>query len=147
MDMNEFEEQNQDEQGVTIYSKLSVLLFSVFFTPIAGAILLMLNLRSVGYKKQGTAVLLFGIIFRITSVIIISLFLKGIPKQLDRNTIINHPQFFIYPLIGDIIGGAILAEYFYKKYFPDDDYEYKSTWRAFLIVLTVSLLVSLLVGF
>jgi len=42
----------------------------------------------------------------------------------------------------NIIGGAILTGYFFKKYFPDDDYYPKPIWGA----LAVSVIIILILG-
>jgi hypothetical protein len=129
MEMQETEEQQPNEQSAAIYSKWAILGFSIFFSPIAGAILLMINLRAAGYKKEGTMVLLFSIVYQLLSAYIF--FYAG--KNLKY-----------YTLISAIIGGGILAEYFFKKYFPDNNYEYKSILKPLMVGLLVIILLVLL---
>jgi purine-cytosine permease-like protein len=38
----------------------------------------------------------------------------------------------------NMIGGIILSEYFFKKNFPNDNYEYKKIWKALLISIAVT---------
>lgn len=144
MEIQETDEQQPDEQGVAIYSKLAVLLFSIFFSPLIGGILLMLNLRSVGYKKQGTTVLLFAIVFQLISGLLVRSTIKTLPAHATGPEILTNTKFILYTLVSNIIGGGILAEYFFKKYFPDDDYEHKSVWRPLLIILLISISFNLL---
>lgn len=124
MRIQENEDQQPDEQAAAIYSKWTVLGFSIFFSPIAGAILLMLNLRSAGYKKEGNLVLLFSIAYQLLSSIIFTYIGKNLVN---------------YTLISAIIGGGILAEYFFKKYFPEDNYEHKSIWRPLAVALLITI--------
>jgi hypothetical protein len=56
----------------------------------------------------------------------------------------NRPGFAVYSLIPAVIGGGILAEYFFKKYFPDNNYEYKSILRPLMVGLLVIIVFVLL---
>jgi hypothetical protein len=145
MQIQEPEEQQPDEQGVAIYSKATLLLFSIFFSPLVGSVLLMLNLRSAGYKRQGTIVLFFGIAWQFFCGVVVNYAasLLGFPK--NDTKVLQHPQVVILVLILNIIGGGILVEYFFKKYFPFDDYEHKSIWKALLITLVVVIPLSMLI--
>ena len=141
----EFQEPNghqPEEEGVAIYSKWAILLFSIIFSPLIGGILLMLNLRSVGYKREGTRVLLFAIAYQFMAGAIITKVLN-LPVNATLTQIVANPKFIIYTFVGQIIGGGILAEYFFKKYFPDDDYEHKSVWRPLAIIILITLALNL----
>jgi hypothetical protein len=124
MEFEEQEEQQPEERGVAIYSKWAVLGFSVFFSPLIGGILLALNLRSAGYKDKAILVVAFSIAYQLVAGIL----LNQSGKDLG-----------VLSLVSNIIGGGILAEFFYKKYFPDDDYEHKSIWKPLLIVLLITI--------
>ncbi len=85
----EIDEQQPEEHGVAIYSKLAILLFSIIFdTPLIGGILLMLNLRSVGYKKEGTRVLLIVILYQFMSGIVVGAFFRNLPTHTNNPQII-----------------------------------------------------------
>lgn len=146
MENEESERDQPTENSIAIYSKTAILWFSIFFSPVVGGILLMLNLRSVGYKKEGSMVLYFSIAYRILSVIALNYFVKM--PQIN----VTNPDFhalikpFTYSLALDIIGGGILAEYFFKKYFPDNDYERKSITRPLIIVILIAIPLGLLFG-
>src|ERR1700712_803835 len=103
------EEQQPEEQGAAIYSKATLLFFSIFFSPLVGSVLLMLNLRSAGYKRQGTMILLFGIAWQFLCGIAVSYAasLLGFPK--NDTKVLQHPQAVVLVLILNIIGGGILA--------------------------------------
>ncbi len=136
--IDETEEQQPDEQGVAIYSKWAVLGFSIFFSPLIGGILLMLNLRSTGYKKEGNMVLLFVIVYQFLQGISLSYVAKAMGIAPNDPTILQKPKIVIYLSIVNIIGGGILVEYFFKKYFPYDDYEHKSIKKPLLIVFLIA---------
>src|ERR1700743_1008054 len=135
----ELDEQDQqpEQHGFAIYSKLAILLFSIFFDPIVGGILLMLNLRSIGYKKQGTTVLLFSIAYYFISSFLVIYIANALHISLTMEYLLKSPKIIVTLLALKIIGGGILAEYFFKKYFPHDDYEHKSIWGALLITILV----------
>jgi hypothetical protein len=138
MEFEETDERPPEGQSVAIYSKWAILLFSIFFSPFVGAILLMLNLRSVGRKREGTGILLLAIAYQLISRVILSIIFKDIPTA--PRELLGNTRFFAYSIIPDIIGGGLLSEYFFKKYFPDDrHYEYKSIIGPLLIVLLLSI--------
>lgn len=143
MDFQDTNEQQPEQQDLTIYSKWAILGFSIFFSPLIGGILLMINLRSVGFKRQGTGVLLFSVIYQFVSTAVIASVMK-LPPNVNRIALFQNTQFLIYNLVAQIIGGGILAEYFYKKYFPADQYKYKSVWRPLAVMLIITLAISFL---
>lgn len=136
MEFHETEEQ-REVPTKAIYSKIAIL-FSIIFSPLAGGILLMLNLRSAGYKKQGSLVLFFAIAYQLVSGILISTLFKNISIHANAHAIVSNTKFITYSLIVNIIGGGILAEYFFKKYFPDNNYERKSIWKPLIIIFLIS---------
>jgi tetrahydromethanopterin S-methyltransferase subunit D len=144
MEMQETDGQQPEEQGIAIYSKLAILVFSIFFSPLIGGILLMLNLRSVGYKKEGTRVLLFAIGYQLISSVAISYVAQMMRIKPNDPAILQNPQIIVGMLILNIVGGGLLAEYFFKKYFPHDDYQHKSIWKALLITILISIPLSML---
>ncbi|RCH56568.1 hypothetical protein DJ568_01535 [Mucilaginibacter hurinus] len=130
------QEQYSDESGaVEIYSKSAIWGFTIFFSMIFGGVLLMQNLRAAGYKKAGNVVLLFSIIYTLLSFAIGFVLAPGVRY---------------IGVITNIIGGAVLTEYFYNKYFPDNDYYPKPIWRALgvsiLIVLIIALILAMLIA-
>ncbi len=84
----------------------------------------MQNLRDVGLKKAANIVLLFSISYTVTGMVIIS-YIKPSGSGL--------------PLLYNIVGAVILADYFFPKYFPEKDYYPKKIWKP--------LFVSLIIGF
>lgn len=143
MEFQDTEQQQPEKQEIAIYSKWAILLFSIFFSPLIGGILLMINLRSAGYKREGTRVILFAIAYQFAAALVITSVMK-LPAKVDMMAMLQNKQYLIYSLVAQIIGGGILAEYFFKKYFPDDNYQYKSVWRPLAIIVIISLVISFL---
>jgi hypothetical protein len=123
--------EEQDDSYVEIYSKSAIWGFSIFFSPVFGGVLLMLNLRAAGYKRAANIVLIFSIAYMLVSGIILNLVLlkyKTDPIYLN-----------IASVVFNVAGGGILAEYFFRKYFPDNDYYPKSIANALMISILVAL--------
>lgn len=142
MDFKETEEQ-PEKQEVAIYSKWAILLFSILCSPLVGGILLMINLRAAGYKREGTRVILFVIAFLFVAAMVIASVMK-LPAKVDIMALMKNTQYLMYNLVAQIICGGILAEYFFKKYFPGDNYKYKSPWRPLAVILIITLVLNFL---
>ena len=113
-----------------IYSKKAIWGFSVFFSAIFGGVLLMQNLRDVGRKKEANQIFIYSIIYTIITTVIINAFDK-------QNTSMN--------LLFNMAGGAILSEYYFKNYFPNDEELKKKKIRKPLIIsilITIPLVVA-----
>jgi hypothetical protein len=115
-------EGSQDEQ-VEIYSKRAIRGFSIFFSTIFGGVLLFINLRKAGYKQEANTVLAFAIGYTF-----LSSFLVGIIGATS-----------ITSLLFNLAGGMILSDYFFPKYFPEDDYYPKPIWGALGVSLIISI--------
>jgi len=111
-----------DLEPVEIYSKNAIRGFSIFFSTIFGGVLLYQNLKTAGYKKGANTVLTFAIIYTLITVIIVS----NLAHVSSSSSIVFN-----------LIGGFILSDYFFSKYFPDNDYYPKPIWNA----LGVSILI------
>jgi hypothetical protein len=142
MEFQETEQQPQ-KQEVAIYSKWAILLFSILASPLVGGILLMINLRSAGYKREGTRVILFVIAFLFVAAMVIAS-VMNLPAKVDIMALMKSTQYLMYNLVAQIICGGILAEYFFKKYFPGDNYKYKSVWRPLAVIFIIILISSIL---
>ena len=142
MDFQDTDEQRPEQPDIAIYSKWAILGFSIFFSPLFGGILLMINLRAIGFKRQATSVLLFAIIYQFVSTAVIASVMK-LPPNINSIALFQNTQFVVYSLVAQIVGGGILAEYFYKKYFPADHYKYRSVWRPLAVILIITLTISL----
>jgi hypothetical protein len=142
MDFQDTDERQPTQPDIAIYSKWAILGFSIFFSPLFGGILLMINLRAIGFKRQGTSVLLFAIIYQFVSTAVIASVMK-LPPNINSIALFQNTQFIVYSLVAQIVGGGILAEYFYKKYFPANHYKYRSVWRPLAVILIITLTISL----
>jgi len=142
MEFQEIEGQ-PDKQEIAIYPKWAIVLFTILASPIVGGILLVINLRAAGYKREGTRVILFVIAYLFVAAMVIASVMK-LPAKVDIMALMKDTQYLIYNLVAYIICGGILTEYFFKKYFPGDNYKYKSVWRPLAVILIISLFLSLL---
>ena len=131
---NEYEEpeENQEEiiegEHVEIYSKMAIRGFSIFFSPLFGGVLLFRNLKVAGYNSGARRVMVFSILYTLASIIIVSNFINSSAVSLVIN----------------IVGAFILSDYFFPKYFPDNDYYPKPIWSALGISLLILLVLFLL---
>jgi hypothetical protein len=143
----EFDENNEQagpgEAGVEIYSKKAVWWFAVLLSPLFGGVLLMLNLKAAGYKRAVYEVLIFSVLYALASELLIDKFLVVYKVNF---TVVNTPMILlaVLSISINIIGALILTQYFFRKYFPDNDYYPKSVTAPVLIAILVVLLVNLL---
>jgi len=113
-----------------IYARRAILGFSVLFSPIFGGFLLNHNLRVIGKKKEGFFILLLSIILTI-----IAGALAIVPEKSTASA----------TFILNIGGGFLLAEYFDKKYFPNEKlYKMKNIWLPLIIALAISFVLFML---
>ena len=122
---------NQLEEDVTlnteskqkIYSKKAIWGFSVIFTSIFGGVLLFQNLKDIGKKKEANLILLYSILYTI-----VTIYLVNIPDK---------PKSGI-SFMCNMVGGYILSEYFFNKYFLNpDDYDKKKIWKPLIISILI----------
>lgn len=107
-----------------IYSARAIYGFSFFFTTIFGGVLLMRNLYQVGRRKEGNMILALSLLYTILTIVVANL-----PKAPDKSA------FFM-----NVIGGIVLAQYFFKRFFPNHkELEKKSIWKPLIISLAISI--------
>ena len=113
-----------DESIPELYSPTSIVGFSVF-SILFGGVLLMINLRKLNHKKQSVYVLLFSLVL---------VFVVGfITATFGMNPVVS--------VIGNILGGIILIEYFWKRIIPKDQkYKRKTTWNVIAIIVALFLI-------
>ncbi|PQJ80243.1 hypothetical protein [Polaribacter porphyrae] len=106
----------------TLYSKKTIQGFTIFFSTIFGAVLLMSNLKTMNKSKESLYVLLFGIGYTILTYIIIF--------SVGAN--------FVVTLILNLIGYAILTEYLWNNYLGKDlSYTKKGITKPLVISLLI----------
>ncbi len=144
--------EQQDDSYVEIYSKWAIFGFSIFPSFIFGGVLLMLNLYAAGFKKAVYIVLIFLLAYLfaidiITSEILLAFKINIVDYKVDL-TNLNKTYLIILGLSTsfNVIGGLILTQYFFRKYFPDNDYYPKSIAKPVLIIVAVLVLGRLLMG-
>ena len=108
-----------------LYSKRAIQGFTIFFTTIFGAVLLMYNLKEMNKLKERNQVLIFGIVFTILSAIL----LNYLPKMIFTTLLFN------------LIGYAVLIEFFWKNNIEKElEYAKKEVWKPLSISIIIVLL-------
>ena len=117
-----------------LYSKQTILGFSIFFSSIFGVILLLLNMHQIKSKKAKNQVLLFGIAYFLVTITIIQVFKTNSS---------------ILALLFNLIGATILNEYFWNKFIGKNFNYKKRNWLkpALLSLLVTSILIIIALQF
>ncbi|SDS28943.1 hypothetical protein [Gramella sp. MAR_2010_147] len=119
----EFEENEITEILPEFYSKRVITAFSLIFSTIFGAVILMSNLKKKGEQKGRVQVLIFSIIYSAGMIFTIN------SMGTNRLTI---------PL--NILGAIILNEYFWNRYLGKNiEFEKKSWIKPAIISVTVTI--------
>lgn len=113
----------EQDDAVEIYSKNAIRGFSIFFSTIFGGALLYQNLKKAGYKNASYTVLVFAIAYTLLTIILAN-FIPRAPGS-------------PFAIVCNLIGGLVLTEYFFPKYFPDKDYYPKPIWNALGISILI----------
>jgi hypothetical protein len=109
-----------------LYSKKAIQGFTIFFTTIFGAVLLMRNLKEMNKPKAGMQVLVFGIVYTLFSIILLNYL----------------PKMFFITLIFNLIGYAVLSEFFWNKNLGKEfAYDKKKIWKPLFISTLILFLV------
>jgi len=82
-----------------LYSKRAIQGFTIFFSTLFGAVLLMSNLKKMNKPKTRVEVLVFGISYTFLTIIL----LDYLPKT------------FFLTILFNLVGYAVLVEYFWNK--------------------------------
>jgi len=83
----------------TLYSKRVIQGFTIFFSTLFGAVLLMSNLKKVNKPKARMEVFVFGIAYTFLTILL----LNYLPKT------------FFLTLVFNLVGYAVLVEYYWNK--------------------------------
>ncbi|CAL68433.1 hypothetical protein [Christiangramia forsetii] len=121
LENDDFEENEITEILPELYSKRVITAFSLIFSTIFGAVILMSNLKKKGEKRGRIQVLIFSIIYTTGMIITIhSLATTNLTIPLN------------------ILGAIILNEYFWNRYLGKDiEFEKKSWLKPAIISVTV----------
>lgn len=112
-----------------LYSKKAIQGFTIFFSTIFGAVLLMSNFKATNNLKARNQVLIFGIGYTILSTV----FLNFLPRM------------FFLTLLFNFVGYAILIEFFWNKTLGKEiEYRKKQIWKPLLISIAILIVFVLL---
>ncbi|WDF54439.1 hypothetical protein [Mucilaginibacter sp. KACC 22063] len=126
---NDNENYTEDQDFVDIYSKRAIFWFSLIFSPIFGGVMLALNLKWANYRRAALQVLMFSIAYYFLEGFIMT-WLGFKPSMDVKNSLIVMGCM----LALNLVGALIQTLYFFKKYFPEDDYYPRSLTQPFIIV-------------
>jgi hypothetical protein len=108
-----------------------------------GGALLLLNLKEAGYKKAIYPVLAFVVLFFLASEVLEAKF--AIAYKVNFATPNKGSMTLCAIMLGaNMIGGLVLTQYFFKKYFPEDDYYPKSILNPLLVTVIITILMKVL---
>ncbi len=112
-----------ESNGIQIYSRLNIIAFSILFSSIFGAALLVSNLRAVGNKQAAKMVSIFAILYFVATLVI-----AMIPSRPNA----------LLTLAINYIGGKILADHFQKTLILGSlNYPKKSIAKPLIISLLI----------
>ncbi len=112
---------------IKLFSKSAIFAFTLFVSPLFGALLYADNLNRLGRTKPILSVIMFGLFFSLASGVILRLLLT--------NAMLILPITFAT----NALGGYILTQLFWKNHLGDiETYEAKSIIGPLLIVLALS---------
>ncbi|AYL94984.1 hypothetical protein [Mucilaginibacter celer] len=153
---NNDEQKYSDDDYVDIYSRRAIFWFSTIFNVIFGGVLLSINLRLAGFKRAASQILFFSVFYEFAaSFAVRALNIKIDPAAIKaaQSGAILTPEQIQGPLtlLGVVLvlhatGGLILSRYFFKKYFPDDDYYAKPVLSAIFFAIMITLVLNFLIG-
>ena len=122
MDESPFEELVQP----VLYSKKAIQGFTIFFSTLFGAVLLMSNLKEMNKPKERLQVLLFGIGYTVFTLVLLNFI----------------PRVFFITLIFNIVGYAVLVEYFWNKFLgKETEHQKKAIAKPLIISLCILILI------
>lgn len=123
------EEENLDQRLPELYSKTLILIFAILFSTIFAAALLIVNLRTLGKTKEAGWVLLFAFAYIIATALVM--------QSLSLSPSMT--------IIANVLGAAILNEFFWNKFIGSDLSYIKKSWiKPTLISIGIALLFFLL---
>ncbi|QNF32713.1 hypothetical protein HUW51_08205 [Adhaeribacter swui] len=119
----ETDNDEEAEEVSQLYTPNAIVGFSIFFSLLFGAMLLVTNIRELGNRKGSWIVVGFGIAYMALEVVLFQLY-RSSTLTLGLN----------------LIGALILNFYFWPKYIGfNQGYEAKPIWRALLISILIVL--------
>jgi hypothetical protein len=108
-----------------LYSKKAILGFSILFSTIFGVVLLMSNLKAMNKPKARAEVLVFGIAYTLLSFVLLDYL----------------PKLFFITILFNIIGYAVLTEYYWNKNLGKElQHRKKEIWKPLIISISILIL-------
>ncbi len=118
------QEDKHEQQLPELYSKTLILIFAILFSTIFAAALLIVNLKSLGKNKQALLVGMFAFAYIIATALVMQAF--NLSPTLT--------------IIANVIGAAILNEFFWNRYIGSEfPFEKKNWLKPTLISIAIAI--------
>ncbi|WP_422356771.1 hypothetical protein [Roseivirga pacifica] len=112
-----------------LYPKWSIWVISVLFTPLISGIMLTMNINQINKKKESRLVLTFSILFTAIVLFVVNYAQTQYTAPSSLTNMLN------------LIGGAVLVEYFWKKHIGLElKYRKRSPLIPFIISISITAL-------
>jgi hypothetical protein len=115
--------------GINLYSEKAMRFFSIFFTPIFGAFLMVSNLITLNEFKLKKQLLAYSIIYTLLTIIAINLILAQYKSQSLNNGLI---------LVFNGIGFELMKHVYIGKVMPEN-YAKKSVLKPFIVSMAITI--------
>lgn len=139
---------HNEEDYVEIYSKKAIFWFSVF-SPLFAAILLVINLWVVGFKSAVYQVIAFIMVWAFATYLVENEIATVLHIDMSKPATtmdLNMLYLNLASIAMNIICGFVLTRFFFKKYFPDNDYYPRSIQAPLFIFIGFILFFLLIIG-
>jgi hypothetical protein len=146
-DENDDQPYNEDDY-VEIYSKKAIFWFSVF-SPLFAGILLIINLWVAGFKSAVYQVVAFIMAWALATYFVENEIATVLHINLNKPATtldLNMLYLNLASIAMNVLCGFILTRFFFKKYFPDDDYYPRSIQMPLFIFIGFILFFMLIIG-
>jgi glucan phosphoethanolaminetransferase (alkaline phosphatase superfamily) len=146
-DENDDQPYNEDDY-VEIYSKKAIFWFSVF-SPLFAGILLIINLWVAGFKSAVYQVVAFIMAWALATYFVENEIATVLHINLNKPATtldLNMLYLNLDSIAMNVLCGFILTRFFFKKYFPDDDYYPRSIQMPLFIFIGFILFFMLIIG-
>jgi drug/metabolite transporter superfamily protein YnfA len=110
----------EDEHVPAYYSQRTIWIFSIVFSVIFGAVLLILNIKE---RKGKLLVALYGIVYMVFMLVVLS--------KVERNTALT--------FAANALGGYILISFFWNKFIGKTPYSKKPFWKPLVVAIMITI--------
>jgi uncharacterized membrane protein YagU involved in acid resistance len=110
----------ENEQVPAYYSQKTIWIFSIVFSVIFGAVLLILNIKD---KKGKLLVALYGVTYMVFMFVVLS--------KVERNTALT--------FAANALGGYFLTSFFWNRFIGKTPYSKKPFWKPLVVAILITI--------